>query len=111
MRGVKMNRPLNSAAAKAHAVRCSRDTGRRFERVADSFLDEIRALQEAFIREVRNKYQPAIHNVVPLEHGITRLATGEFMEKLHEEIDNMLGRMIQAKVQHHPSKGRTLQGS
>lgn len=103
-----MNRPLNLSHVKQHCLRCSKTTGRRFERVSSSFLEEITAEVEMVIRSFRQKYKPPVHEVV--DHGTDQYVTGELMDHLKEEINNMIARLIQSKVQQHPSKGRTLQG-
>ncbi len=103
-----MNRPLNSAHAKEHALKCSKETHRRFERVSSSFLEEVREYMDGIVREIRTKHYPPIHAVVEPESG--GFVTGEFMKRLEREYNDLIGRVIQAKVQRHPSCGRTLKG-
>ena len=99
-------RYLNESAIRSHALKCS-ETYRagKFTRVGQDFLDEVSADVEALIREIRNKYQNQVHPVLPLENTCV---TGNLCDRLAAEMNNAIGRLIQAKVQRQPSVGKTL---
>jgi hypothetical protein len=101
-------RYLNVSAVKEHALKCSKEIrAGTFTRVSDDFITEIHAETEALVRKFNSLYQPPIHAVVETEDG-SRFVTGVMLEKVHESLDNCIARMIQAKVQRHPSVGCTL---
>lgn len=104
-------RIFNRAVAKLHALKCSklRRAG-KFTRVGDDFLTEFEADVEAFVRSIRNMY-PTRDTAIPLDPSVSRLVTGELMDKIQTEVNLMLARMIQNKVQRQPSCGCTLKNT
>lgn len=104
-------RLFNRAATKLHALKCSelRRAG-KFTRVGEDFFDEFEADVEAFVRDINNRHQTRTDFVAP-DDTITRLVTGELMDKVSEALNSMLARMIQNKVQAQPSCGCTLKNT
>jgi hypothetical protein len=101
-------RYLNQSAIQKHALKCSQQLrAGLFKRVGQSFIDDVQAEAERIVREIRSKYQPPVHAVVPMEDG-TRFVTGNFVELAGEVLNEVVPRIIQAKVQRHPSVGKTL---
>jgi hypothetical protein len=100
-------RLLNQSAVKQHALRCSKQLrAGAFERVSQEFLDDIQSCADNMIREINAKFQPPIHAVVGTEEA--KFVTGELMDKAQRIFNDAVGRLIQAKVQRHPSIGKTL---
>jgi hypothetical protein len=100
-------RIINESAVREHALNCSNEIrAGRFERVGREFIDEVEADVEALIREINGKYQPAIHAVVDSADAL--MVSGRYMEKMRSAIDKAVARLIQSKVQRHPSVGKTL---
>lgn len=101
-------RYLNSSAIKAHALQCSKTLrAGLFKRVGQDFIDDVQAEAERLIREIRSKYQPPVHALVSPEAG-TKFVTGAFIKVAEEILNDAVPRIIQAKVQRHPSVGQTL---
>lgn len=99
-------RYLNDSAIREHALECSANfRARKFTRVGEDFMDEVKADVEAVLRELRNKASPQMH--LPL---ITAriFVTGLFQERAGEIFNDLVGRIIQNKVQRQPSCGKTL---
>lgn len=107
--GLASLRYLNTSAVKAHALKCS-DTLRagRFERVGTDFIDDIQAETEALVRKFNSMYLPPIHPVVVAEGGAVQFVTGLLLLRVRDALDQCIGRMIQSKVQRHPTVGVTL---
>ncbi len=104
-------RVLNSSAVSKHALACSaKNRGGKFTRVSESFETEVQADLEALVFKLRGMYQPPLLPVVPAPEN-TRFVSGAFMDRLNAEIDALVARCIQAKVQRHPSIGCTLKGA
>lgn len=100
-------RYLNVSAIKAHALQCSKQNrGGKFTRVSEEFITDIQAEVEALVRRFNSLHQPALHAVV--DPGTVKFVTGELMEKTQEVFNQCIARMIQEKVQRHPSLGCTL---
>ena len=99
---------LNESAIRQHALRCSeRFKGNRFTRVGQDFLDEVSADVEALVRNVRNQCPTGVFE--PLEpNENTSCVTGALSVKVMTELNRLLCRMIQIKVQRQPSVGKTL---
>lgn len=101
-------RILNASAVKEHALACAQAIrGGKFTRVSETFLNEIQMEVEALIRSFESKYPSKTHTNVP--HTL-QFSTGEFFDKLQPILDNAIARLIQRKVEQHPSVGSTLQG-
>lgn len=100
-------RYLNVTNIKAHALKCSKSLrAGKFERVGQSFLDDVQAEAERLVREINSKFQPPVHPVVDPEEA--KFVTGAYVTKAQEILDAAVARIIQAKVQRHPSTGKTL---
>lgn len=100
-------RLLNESAVHAHALECSkRYRAGKFTRVGQDFMDEVKADVEALVRELRNKY-PTLHPAIEPAEG-EKYITGALMDRVATELNRTLGRMIQNKVQRHPTVGKTL---
>jgi len=99
---------LNESAIREHALRCSaRFKGNRFTRVGQDFLDEVSADVEALVRNVRNQSATGIYEPLePFEN--TSCVTGALSAKVMGELNRLICRMIQNKVQRQPSCGKTL---
>lgn len=107
----KERRIINRAAVKAHALKVSRTLrGGKFTRVGEAFQEEVEVDAEALIREVRSKFATGLHDPLLPEEGV-HFATGDLMDALKRELDLALARLIQNKVQRHPSVGCTLQNT
>jgi hypothetical protein len=96
---------LNGTAIKAHALLCSKTyRACKFTRVGQDFIDEVFTDVECILRELRNKYS-TLHPALPAESGFVKGAT---LDKLQVELDGVIARMIQNKVQKQPTCGVTL---
>ena len=99
-------RYLNESAIHSHALKCSaRYRANRFTRVGQDFVDEVKADVEAMVRDLRGKY-PTFHE--PLEPEESSFVTGLLSDKVMIEWNRTVARLIQNKVQRHPSCGKTL---
>lgn len=102
-------RLTNAAAIKNHALKCSKTLrAGAFDRVSQDFIDAIQNGIDNTVREINAKWQPPIHAVVPADEGKDKFVTGAFMEKVERILNEGVARLIQAKVQRHPSVGQTL---
>lgn len=100
-------RYLNVSAIKTHALKCSQELrAGKFERVGQSFVNDVQAEAERLVREINSKFQPPVHPVV--DSGGFAFVTGAFMDRTQAILDAAVARIIQAKVQRHPSTGKTL---
>ena len=103
---------INTSAIKVHALKCSEILrAGHFERVGTDFINDIQAETEALIRKFNSLYLPPIHPVIPAlgwQGDPASFATGLLMERLREALDQCIARMIQSKVQRHPTIGKTL---
>jgi hypothetical protein len=103
---IASGRYLNESAIKDHALACSKKfRAGKFTRCGVDFIDEIKADVEAVIRELRNKHLVKLHD--PLETELV-FTTGALCDKIQPELNAMVSRIIQNKVQVQPSCGRTL---
>ncbi len=100
-------RYLNESAIKAHALKCSTQLGKRFERVGSDFIEAVQADAERLIKVICGQYQPSIHELV-LPEADQRFVTGAFVRKAEDILNAAVPRIIQARVQRHPSVGKTL---
>lgn len=99
---------LNESAIKSHALKCSAKLrAGTFERVGSDFIEAVQADAERLIKEIISKYQPPIHAVVPSEPD-QRFVTGAFIRQAEDILNAAVPRIIQARVQRHPSVGKTL---
>jgi hypothetical protein len=99
---------FNRSAVKDHALKCSKEKrAGKFTRVGSDFFDEIEADVETFVREIRVKYhlEPS-ERVQPDETAL--FVTGDLLDKVRDELNAMLPRMVQRKVQRQPSCGVTI---
>lgn len=102
-------RILNHSAVKEHSLACSKAIrGGKFSRVSESFITEIRLEVEAIVRGIELKYPAKTHSNVP--HPNMRFGTGELTEKLLPILNSAIARLIQRRIEQHPSVGSTLQG-
>lgn len=98
---------LNESAIKTHALRCSKlYRANRFTRVGVDFVDEVKADVEALVRELRNRH-PTLNPALEPEEEIC-CVTGLLSAKVGAELNRLVCRMIQNKVQKQPSCGKTL---
>lgn len=103
---------INWSASKDYALKCSKERrAGKFERAGDSFRVELEAEVESIIRHVshfpgcfeeREAVQPADDR---------EFITGEALERIRKHLNERVRSLIQAKVQRHPTIGKTLQGS
>lgn len=93
---------------RAHALQCSEKfKGGRFTRVGQDFLDEVAADVEALVRGLRNQQPTQLFPALePAEN--TSCVTGALSAKVAVELNRLVCRMIQNKVQRQPSCGKTL---
>ena len=101
---------LNESALRYHALRCSaRFKGNRFTRVGQDFLDEVSADVEAILRELRSKHPTKQTGFDPLEPDEnSSCVTGALSAKVATELNRLICRLVQLKVQRQPSVGKTL---
>jgi hypothetical protein len=101
-------RLLNQSAVKEHALRCSRERrAGKFKRVGQDFYSEMDAEIEALIRELRNKYVSDVFQPVHPDPEMV-FVTGTCLEKVREELDAAVARLIQRKLERQPSVGVTI---
>ena len=97
---------LNEAAIRLHALRCSAQLrANRFSRVGQDFIDEVKADVEAALRELRSSQ--GTHGAPALPHE-AYFTSGVMDSKLEDIFNDLIGRIIQNKVQRQPSCGKTL---
>jgi hypothetical protein len=103
---ISSGRYLNESAIRSHALRCSASfRANKFTRVGEDFLDEVKADVEAVLRELRNKVPSHMHEPLSQDECF---ATGLLQERLTNVFNDLVGRIIQNKVQRQPSCGKTL---
>lgn len=103
-----VTRLLNQSAIKEHALKCSKTLrAGYFNRVGSDFIEAVQSDAENLIKEICAKYQPGVHEVVPSEPG-AQFVTGAFIAKAKDILNAAVPRIIQARVQRHPSVGKTL---
>ncbi len=99
-------RILNESAIKEHALACSKAfRGGKFTRVGSDFIEEVEADVESFVRRLQLQNETKVH---PPSMFSCTFTTGALIDRVSEELNNMIGRMIQNKVQSQPSVGCTL---
>lgn len=100
-------RLVNRSAIHTHALKCAKELGRtNFSRVGESFIDNVQAEVERMLHEINNKFQPPVHAVV--DFGEENFVTSLLGERAKKVLNAVTARVIQAKVQRHPSVGKTL---
>lgn len=101
-------RYLNESAIRDHALRCSAAfRAGKFTRVGQDFIDEVKADVEAWVRHLRNEVKTHMHQ--PLEpEANTSCVTGLLCDRVAQELNLLVCRIIQNKVQRQPSCGKTL---
>lgn len=98
-------RLLNESAIRKHALECSkRFRAGKYTRVGEEFLNEVIADVESLVRELRARYSNTVHPAMPPE---SNFVTGALMDKIAEELNNTIGRLVQNKVQKQ-TVGKTL---
>jgi hypothetical protein len=103
---ISSGRYLSERAVRNHALRCSAQfRAGKFTRVGQDFLDEVKGDVEAVLRELRNKVPSYMHD--PLLRDETFI-TGLFDQRAASIFNDLIGRIIQNKVQRQPSCGMTL---
>jgi|ERR1044071_1587259 hypothetical protein len=101
-------RLLNESAIRQHALECSkRNRAGYFTRVGEDFIQEVQTDVDCLIRNIRNK-DGCLHAVVPVDGNFV---TGNLMEEIQIELNGLIGRIIQNKVQRQPTKGCTLRAT
>jgi hypothetical protein len=103
-------RLLNESAIRAHALQCSaKFRANKFTRVGEDFVDEVKADVEAFIRKLRMTCQTSPHD--PLPPGDLCFTTGLLSDRVMGELNHVIARIVQQKVQRQPTVGSTLRGT
>lgn len=104
-------RNLNESAIYSHAVRCScRFRANHFTRVGQDFIDEVKADVEAHIRAMRNLVPTPLHEPLEPDQDLC-FTTGVLSDKIMFEMNRLIGRIIQSKVQRNPTVGKTLRAT
>lgn len=99
-------RYLNESAIRQHALECSKACrAGKFTRVGQDFLDEISADVEALVRKLRNEH-PTLTN--PQLSCSFVFLTANLRDKLGAEMNSVIARLVQRKVERQPSCGCTL---
>lgn len=97
---------LNVAAIKEHALQCSKQfRAGKFTRVGEDFIEEVFTDVECLVRELRNKYPVTLDS--PLESELV-FTKGALIDKIQQELNRSIGRLIQNKVKRQPTVGVTL---
>ena len=100
-------RYLNEAAVHKHALACSaKFRAGKFTRVGSEFVDEVKADVENLVRGLRNQNPVVLDE--PLEPEETSFVTGALSDKVINEFNRLVGRIIQNKVKRQPTVGKTL---
>lgn len=101
-------RLLNETAIKKHALKCSTQLrAGYFTRVGSDFIEAVQADAENLVREIRSRYRPTVHDVVEPDAD-TKFVSGNFIRLAEEVLNEVVPRIIQARVQRHPTCGCTL---
>ncbi len=102
---------LNESAIRDHALRCSaRFRNNRFTRVGQDFLDEVKADVEAWIRSMKTQCKTHMFDPLEPDENIS-CVTGALSGKVEGELNRLICRIIQNKVQRQPSVGKTLRAT
>lgn len=105
--------PTQHARSRRFALLCSKTIKRgRFNRVSPDFIANVNAGVEKFRREIRQKYPnvtfPDILDVTDPDTATPVFLTKHQRDAIIKEVEFMIGRLIQRKVERHPSCGKTL---
>lgn len=97
-------RYLNQSAIREHALECSKAyRAGNFTRVGSDFIEEVEVDVEALVRKVVGTRE-TLHKELEAKNFVT----GELMDKIKDEVNKAIARLIQNKVQSMPSCGCTL---
>lgn len=97
---------LNESAIREHALACAQACrAGKFTRVGQAFIDEVKADVEAIVRELRTKANCLTH---PEQKTSSVFLTGALSDKVATELNYVVARIIQRKVERQPSCGCTL---
>ncbi len=103
---ISSGRYLNESAIRSHALQCSaRFRANKFTRVGEDFMDEVKADVEAVLRDLRAKANTQLHEPLAQDECF---ATGLLQDRLTNVLNDLIGRIVQNKVQRQPSCGKTL---
>lgn len=101
-------RYLNETAIRRHALRCSEKfRNGKFTLVRQEFIDEVKADVESLVRELRGRQLTRLHDPLEPDEN-TCCVTGALSDKVAFELNRLVCRMIQNKVQRQPSVGKSL---
>lgn len=96
---------LNETAIRTYALDCSKNCRNgKFTRVGEEFIDEVKADVEALLRELRSKHSQLNFPPVP----VFNFVTGNIEERISLILNEVIGRIVQRKVERQPSRGVTL---
>ena len=102
---IASERLLNETAIREHALRCSiLYRAGKFTRVGQEFIDEVQIDVENLVRGLRGQ-GATLHPELPPAGCFT---TGALLDKIQVNLNALIGRIIQNKVQKQPSCGVTL---
>jgi hypothetical protein len=100
---------INRAAVKRFALQCSKERrAGKFQRVSQEFLDRVEAEVESAIRKVNGNVNFGEVAGQPLLCSDETFLTPSAVEDLTNRINQVTLRIVQAAVQQHPTKGKTL---
>jgi hypothetical protein len=101
-------RIANESAIKKHALRCSaKFRAGKFKRVGQDFVDEVLTDIQCMLRAMRVQSKTTMHDQLEPDEN-TCFTTGVLRAKLDIEMNRIIARIIQNKVQRQPSVGQTL---
>lgn len=99
---------MNRAAAKRHALKCSREhRAGKFNRVSEPYLLAVEADLDTLVRQIRN-FSPIPYGFQFTEPEAANFVTGYLVDKIKDELNAAVARIIQRRVHRHPSLGKTL---
>jgi hypothetical protein len=103
---IASGRYLNEAAIREHALACSKSfRAGKFTRVGSDFIEEVKADVEALVRSIRALHPTLTHEQMATENVFL---TGALSDKVTIELNHVVARIIQRKVERQPSCGVTL---
>jgi hypothetical protein len=101
-------RIANESAIRTHALRCSaKFRAGKFKRVGQDFVDEVLTDIQCMLRAMRVQSKTTMHDQLEPDEN-TCFITGVLRAKLDIEMNRIIARIIQNKVQRQPSVGQTL---
>lgn len=102
---VAPERLLNESSIREHALLCSKQyRAGKFTRVGQDFIDEVQTDVECLVRNIRGQTQTLHPTLAPSG----KFTTGALIDKIEVHLNDLIGRIIQNKVQRQPSCGCTL---